>query len=72
MHLTFKNATGNVTIQGMTINTPGNSPNTDGIDLIGTNCLVQNCNISDGDDNIALGSTGGTCSVGIMITNLHL
>ncbi len=68
MHITFKNATGNVTIQGMTINTPGNSPNTDGIDLIGTNCLVQNCNISDGDDNIALGSTGGTCS-GIMITN---
>lgn len=68
MHLTFKNATGNVTIRGMTINTSGFSPNTDGIDLIGTNCLVQNCNISDGDDNIALGSTGGTCS-GIMITN---
>ena len=68
MHLTFKNATGNVTLRGMTINTPGNSPNTDGVDLIGTNCLVQNCNISDGDDNIALGSTGGTCS-GIMITN---
>jgi len=68
MHLTFKNATGNVTIQSMTINTPGNSPNTDGVDLIGTNCLVQNCNISDGDDNIALGSTGGT-SAGIMITN---
>ncbi len=68
MHLTFKNATGNVTIRGMTINTSGFSPNTDGIDLIGTICLVQNCNISDGDDNIALGSTGGTCS-GIMITN---
>ena len=41
---------------------PGTSPNTDGIDLIGTNCLVQNCSISAGDDNIAFGSTAGTSS----------
>jgi polygalacturonase len=68
MHIVFKNATGNVTVQGITINTPNPSPNTDGIDLIGTNCLVQNCSISDGDDNIALGSTGGTTS-GVIITN---
>jgi polygalacturonase len=68
MHIVFKNATGNVTVQGITINTSGSSPNTDGIDLIGTNCLVQNCSISDGDDNIALGSTGGTTS-GVLITN---
>lgn len=62
MHFTFKSTTGNVTIQGITISSPGNSPNTDGIDLIGTNCLVENCSIADGDDNIALGSTGGTSS----------
>jgi polygalacturonase len=68
MHIVFKNGGANITIQGMTINTPGNSPNTDGIDLVGTNCLVQNCSISDGDDCIALGSTGGTCS-GILVTN---
>lgn len=62
MHLVFKSTTGNITIQGITISAPGFSPNTDGIDLIGTNCLVENCSISDGDDNIALGSTAGTSS----------
>jgi hypothetical protein len=62
MHFVFKSTTGNVTFQGITISSPGTSPNTDGIDLIGTNCLVENCSISAGDDNIALGSTGGTSS----------
>lgn len=56
MHISIKNKGGNITIQGITINTPV-SPNTDGIDLVGTNCLVQNCSISDGDDNIALGTS---------------
>jgi polygalacturonase len=62
MHVVFKSTTGDVTIDGITISSPGTSPNTDGIDLIGTNCLVENCSISAGDDNIALGSTGGTSS----------
>ena len=56
MHISLKNKGGNITIQGITINTPA-SPNTDGIDLVGTNCLVRNCYISDGDDNIALGTS---------------
>jgi hypothetical protein len=56
MHISLKNKGGNITIEGITINTPA-SPNTDGIDLVGTNCLVQNCSISDGDDNIALGTS---------------
>jgi polygalacturonase len=68
MHMTFKNLEGNITIQGITINTTNNSPNTDGIDLIGTNVLVKDCSISDGDDCIALGSTGGT-SWYTMVTN---
>jgi len=68
MHIVFKGSDANITIQGITISTSGSSPNTDGIDLIGTNCLVQNCSISDGDDCIALGSTGGT-SWYIMVTN---
>jgi hypothetical protein len=69
MHIVFKGSDGNITIQGITINTPA-SPNTDGIDLVGTNCLVQNCFISDGDDNIALGSSTSTAvSSGIFITN---
>ncbi|HXB59949.1 MAG TPA: glycosyl hydrolase family 28 protein [Candidatus Acidoferrales bacterium] len=68
MHMVFKGGGGNVTIQGITINTSGSSPNTDGIDLIGTNCLVSGCSISDGDDCIALGSTGGTSS-DTLVTN---
>jgi polygalacturonase len=70
MHLVFKDNNGNITIQGITINTPGTSPNTDGIDLVGTNCLVQNSYISDGDDNIALGSSSSSAvSSGTLVTN---
>ncbi len=68
MHIAFKSTDANITIQGITINTPGNSPNTDGIDLIGTNCLVQNCTINAGDDNIALGSSSAVSS-DTLITN---
>ena len=69
MHMTFKGSSGgNICINGITINTLSSSPNTDGIDLIGTNCLVENSSISDGDDCIALGSTGGTSS-GTLVTN---
>ena len=70
MHISFKNSAGNVTIQGITINTIGTSPNTDGMDLIGTNCLVQNCSISDGDDNIALGSSSSSAvTANVVVTN---
>ncbi len=70
MHISIKGKGGNITIQGITINTPGTSPNTDGIDLVGTNCLIQNCSISDGDDNVALGtSSAGTPSWLTTITN---
>ena len=69
MHISLKNKGGNITIQGITINTPV-SPNTDGIDLVGTNCLVQNCSISDGDDNIALGtSSANTPTALTTVTN---
>jgi polygalacturonase len=68
MHIVFKGSDANITIQGITISTTNNSPNTDGIDLIGTNVLVKDCSISDGDDCIALGSTGGT-SWYTMVTN---
>jgi len=69
MHISLKNKGGNITIQGITINTPV-SPNTDGIDLVGTNCLVQNCSISDGDDNIAFGtSSANTPTSDTVVTN---
>jgi len=69
MHISIKGKSGDITIQGITINTPV-SPNTDGIDLVGTNCLVQNCSISDGDDNIALGtSSADTPTALTIVTN---
>jgi len=74
--IVFKNGKGgNITIQGITINTPSShatppAKNTDGIDLVGTNCLIQNCSISTGDDNIAMGtSSSGVPTSGILVTN---
>jgi polygalacturonase len=66
---------GNITIQGVTIMAPSShaaspSHNTDGIDLVGTNCLVQNCVISTGDDSIALGtSSSGVPTSDVLVTN---
>ncbi|HKI69099.1 MAG TPA: glycosyl hydrolase family 28 protein, partial [Verrucomicrobiae bacterium] len=69
MHLVFKSTDGNITIRNIRINTTAaNAKNTDGIDLIGTNCLVQNCVINAGDDNIALGSSAGV-TADVLITN---
>jgi polygalacturonase len=71
MHIVFKNGGGNITIQGITINTTaGNAANTDGIDLVGTNCLIQNCTINAGDDNIAIGSSSSSAVCNnILVTN---
>jgi polygalacturonase len=71
--IVFKGKCGNITVQGVTIRAPSSSAafpshNTDGIDLLGTNCVVRNCDISTGDDNIAIGSSGGV-SADILVTN---
>jgi polygalacturonase len=71
--IVFKGKCGNITIQDVTIRAPSShvtspSHNTDGIDLLGTNCVVRNCDISTGDDNIAIGSSGGV-SADILVTN---
>jgi len=71
--IVFKGKDGNITLRDLVIRAPSShvtpaSHNTDGIDLIGTNCLVQACDISTGDDNIAIGSSGGV-SAGIVVTN---
>lgn len=58
---------GNVTISNLTEIAPPLSPNTDGLDFVGTNSVIENCNISVGDDNIALGSTGQLTN--LLITN---
>ena len=62
---------GNSTVQGVTARAPSSSDpltpshNTDACDVKGTNVLVQNCNISTGDDDFTCG--GGTHDV--LITN---
>jgi pectin methylesterase-like acyl-CoA thioesterase len=60
VHISFEYISTNVTVNGITINTPNNTPNTDGIDCTGTNVLIENSYISDGDDNIAFGGRGSS------------
>ena len=57
-HCGLRNNSGNITISNLTENTPYPSPNTDGLNFVGTNSVIENCHISVGDDNIAMGSTG--------------
>ncbi len=52
-NLAFNN-TNNVTVNGITVSAPADSPNTDGIDPAGYNYLIENSNISTGDDDIAV------------------
>ena len=44
----------NSTLSGVTILAPATSPNTDGVDIWSGNINITNCNISCGDDNIAM------------------
>jgi polygalacturonase len=53
-HLFFAGVT-DATAEGLTISAPEESPNTDGIDIRGTNIHVTNCTIAVGDDNVAFG-----------------
>jgi len=73
-HLVVKGRAGNVTIQGVTIRAPSShdpvnpSHNTDAIDLAETNCVIRDCDISVGDDNVAIGSSA-SASADILVTN---
>jgi hypothetical protein len=70
-HIAIGGSAKNSTVQGVTVRAPdsstGNPPshNTDACDVSGTNVLVQNCNISTGDDDFTCG--GGTYNV--LLTN---
>ncbi len=44
----------NVTIEGLTLNAPDTSTNTDGLNLRVRNCVIRKCHIATGDDNIVL------------------
>ena len=74
-HLVTEND-GNVTIKGITIADPGTLAanggkyisNTDGIDFSGTNFLIENNTISDGDDDI-VAKPASTATSNITITH---
>jgi polygalacturonase len=74
MNLVLKGRAGNVTVQRVIMRAPASSApgnpshNTDAIDLAQTNCLIQNCDISVGDDNLAVGSSA-SASADILVTN---
>lgn len=70
-HIAIGGNAANSTVQGVTVRAPASndptnpSHNTDACDVSGTNVLVQNCNISNGDDDFTCG--GGTHDV--LLTN---
>ncbi len=66
-HCGLRKAGGDITISNLTVYTASVSPNTDGLNVAGTNILICDCHISDGDDNIAMGATGFLGD--ILITN---
>ena len=43
-----------VRIDHCTLDAPGDSPNTDGINISARNCLITGCHVSTGDDNIVI------------------
>lgn len=57
-HCGLRKEGGDITISNLTVYTASVRPNTDGLNVAGTNILICDCHISDGDDNIALGATG--------------
>jgi polygalacturonase len=65
------NINNNITINGVTIASSTTAANTDGIDPAGLNWLIENCSITDGDDNIALKPQQQFCS-NITIQNCTL
>jgi polygalacturonase len=67
-HFSMSAASSNFTFNNVTISAPSTSPNTDGIDPTGTNFLIENCTINDGDDDIAVKPGNASCT-NIIITN---
>jgi len=66
--------TTDITIDGVIIIAPSNSPNTDGIDPGGSNINISGCYIDTGDDNIAVKAGTGMHADGVTIhdcTFLH-
>ncbi len=56
-HIQLLGSCSKVWASGLSITAAWPSPNTDGIDMRGTNYLIENCYISDGDDVIQIGGS---------------
>jgi polygalacturonase len=70
VHITIGKKTSSTTISNVTINSPSSSPNTDGIDTWSRNIYITKCQISCGDDNIAMNcNEDGYTSDNITITD---
>jgi polygalacturonase len=61
-HVSFSGSNSEFTLDGLSVNAPSNAPNTDAIDVTGTNGLIKNCNISVGDDNIVMKPQSTHCA----------
>jgi len=59
-HSCFLGPCANVTVDGISVIAPATSPNTDGVNAWGTHYLIEHCNLSEGDDNIAVGTGLGS------------
>ena len=77
-HVALKGANaGNINIIGVKLLAPSSddpvnpSHNTDGVDFAETNALFQDCVISTGDDNLAIGSSASV-SKDILVTNCFM
>jgi polygalacturonase len=56
-HISIKDGS-DVYIHGIRIDAPANSHNTDGINISARDCTIEDCDISTGDDNIAVNFGG--------------
>ncbi len=56
-HISLKDCS-EVAIRGIRIEAPERSRNTDGINISARNCLIEDCDIATGDDNIAINFGG--------------
>ena len=70
-HIVMDGDNYDITVRNATNNSPDMSPsqNTDCLNLLGTRCLVQDCNFRGCDDNIAMGRSSGAC-IDVLITNV--
>lgn len=84
VHITLGRGSSDITVRDITIEAPDEAPNSDGIDVWAPNVLISGCNISCGDDNIAMDSgtknitikrcvfgNGHGCSIGSYTTGIE-